>query len=143
MFRFTGIGSESCGSEIGSPAGSPYDDTGGTPGVTFYDRVKVRAGASNCSAFDAYGADRYSHTAQDTPANLDPKKLEALGRTVALVLTALRRESIDSQRSLQGPPSLSPSDTRAGGKDSNPEASSAPTSCRHPLSHTARSAAGR
>jgi hypothetical protein len=102
----TGIGSGACGSAIGSPAGSPYDDTGGTPGVTFYDRVKVRAGASNCGAFSANGAPWFSHTAQDTPANLDPKKREALGRTVALVLTALRRESICSRRSLEGPPSL-------------------------------------
>ena len=100
MFRFTGKGSESCGSAIGSPAGSPYDDTCGTLGVSYYCREKACAGASNCSAFSACGADWYSYTAQDTPANLDPKKLEALGKTMALVLTALSRESIYSRRSL-------------------------------------------
>ena len=94
------MGNESCGPAIGAPAPPPFDDTGGTPGVTFYDRVKACAGASNCSAFSAYGADWFSHTAQDTPANLDPKKLEALGKTMALVLTALSRESIYSRRSL-------------------------------------------
>jgi Zn-dependent M28 family amino/carboxypeptidase len=38
------------------------------------------------------GSDKYAHTAEDTPANLEPKKLESLGKTMALVLTVLSRE---------------------------------------------------
>jgi hypothetical protein len=51
--RCTGIGSESWGSAIGSPASSPYDHTGGTSGITYCCQVKPCAGASNCSAYDA------------------------------------------------------------------------------------------
>jgi hypothetical protein len=89
-------------------AGPSRDDAGGTPGLTFYDRVKACAGASSCSAFGGYGADRYAYTAQDAPPNLDPKKPEALGRTMALVLTALGRESVYPRRSLDQAPSLVP-----------------------------------
>jgi len=38
------------------------------------------------------GSDAYSHTVDDTLANIEPEKLEALGRTMALVLTVLSRE---------------------------------------------------
>jgi fibronectin type 3 domain-containing protein len=56
IFRCSGTGTGSCGAAVGTPTSSPYNDTGASPGVDYYYRVKACAGASNCSDFSDYDA---------------------------------------------------------------------------------------
>jgi fibronectin type 3 domain-containing protein len=54
VYRCTGASTATCGSAIASPTASPYQDTGASPGVIYYYRVKACAGASNCSDYSGY-----------------------------------------------------------------------------------------
>jgi fibronectin type 3 domain-containing protein len=54
VYRCTGTSTATCGSAVGSPTASPYQDATAPRGTTYYYRVKACAGASNCSAFSDY-----------------------------------------------------------------------------------------
>lgn len=53
VYRCTSSSTSSCGSVIGSPSSTSYNDTGATPGVTYYYRVKA-CNSSGCSGFSSH-----------------------------------------------------------------------------------------
>ena len=68
VYRCTSTSTASCGSSLSSPTGTSYSDTGGTPGTTYYYRVKA-CNSSGCSGYSSYNTG-YRAT-EDMPAVAD------------------------------------------------------------------------
>ncbi len=68
LYRCTTTSTASCGSAIYSGTSTSQDDTGATPGVTYYYRAKA-CNAAGCSAFSTYNPG-YILAPPDTPSSI-------------------------------------------------------------------------